>query len=64
MAHFEKLSLVAEVTFKKGAQTVKNAELLGYGAKSLNVQGFDAQAKISVFSQLALLSNNIKLMSY
>ena len=37
---------------------------LGYGRQSLNVQSFDAQAKINVFSQLALQSNYLALMSY
>ena len=37
---------------------------LGYGPQSLNVYGFDAQAKINIFYQLALLSNNLVLMSY
>ena len=37
---------------------------LGYGPQSLNVYGFDAQAKINIFYQLALLSNNLALMSY
>ena len=34
------------------------------GPESLNVYGFDAQAKINVFYQLALLSNNLVLISY
>ena len=37
---------------------------LGYGPQSLNVYGFDAQTKINVFYQLALLSNNFVLMPY
>ena len=37
---------------------------LGYGPQYLNVYGFDAQAKINVFYQLALVSNNLVLMSY
>ena len=37
---------------------------LGYGLQILNVYGFDAQAKINDFYQLALLSNNLVLMSY
>ena len=37
---------------------------LGYGPQSLNVYGFDAQAKINAFYQLAPLSNNLVLMSY
>ena len=37
---------------------------LGYGPQSLNVYGFDAQTKVNGFYQLALLSNNLALMSY
>ena len=37
---------------------------LGYGPQSLNVKGFDVQAKVNAFYQLALLSNNLSLMSY
>ena len=37
---------------------------LGYGLQILNVYSFDAQAKINDFYQLALLSNNLVLMSY
>ena len=37
---------------------------LAYGPKSLNMQGFDTQAKIDIFYQLVLLSNNLVLMSY
>ena len=37
---------------------------LGYGPQSINVYGFDAPAKINNFFQLALLSNNLVLMSY
>ena len=37
---------------------------LGYGSQSLSVYGFDAQTQINVFNQLALLSNNLALMSY
>ena len=37
---------------------------LAYGPKILNMQGFDAQAKINIFYQLVLLSNNLVLMSY
>ena len=36
---------------------------LGYGSKTFNTKGFDAQAKMIVFYQLALLSNNLVLMS-
>ena len=31
---------------------------LGYGPQSLNIYGFDAQAKINYFYQLTLLSSN------
>ena len=37
---------------------------LGYDPQSLNVYSFDAQAKTNVFYQLALVSNNLVLMSY
>ena len=37
---------------------------LGYGPQSSNVYGFDALTKVNVFYQLALLSNNLILMSY
>ena len=37
---------------------------LGYGPQRLNGYGFDAQTKINFFHQLALLSNNLVLMSY
>ena len=37
---------------------------LGYGPQSLKVYDFDAQAKVNVFYQLALLSNNLVFMSY
>ena len=37
---------------------------LGYGPQSLNVKGFDVQAKVNAFYQLTLLSNNLSLMSY
>ena len=37
---------------------------LGYDPQSLNLYSFDAQAKIYDFYQLALLSNNLVLMSY
>ena len=38
---------------------------LGYGPKSFNLQGYDAQAKLYVYiSQLAMLSNNHVLKSY
>ena len=37
---------------------------LGYAPKSLNVQGFNAQAKINFFYRLVLLSNRLLLMSY
>ena len=37
---------------------------LGYGPQSLNVKGVDVQAKVNAFYQLALLSNNLSLMSY
>ena len=37
---------------------------LGYGPQNLNVYVFDVQAKINDFYQLALLSNNLVLMSY
>ena len=37
---------------------------LGYDLQSLNVYGFDAQAKIIFFYRLALLSKNLVLMSY
>ena len=37
---------------------------LGYGSQSLNIYGFNAQSKINVFYQLAVLSNNLVLMSY
>ena len=43
---------------------LKNQICLGYGPQSLNVYGFDAQSKINVFYQLALLSNNLVLISY
>ena len=34
------------------------------GPKSFNVQGFDTQAKINIFYQLTLVSNNFVLISY
>ena len=37
---------------------------LEYGPQSLNVNGFDTQAKIYDFYQLALLFNNLVIMSY
>ena len=37
---------------------------LGYGPQSLNIYGFNTQSKINVFYQLAVLSNNLVLMSY
>ena len=43
---------------------LKIQSCLGYGPQSFNVCGFDAQAKINVFYQLALVSNNLVLMSY
>ena len=43
---------------------LENPSCLRYGPESLNVYGFDAQAKIIVFYQLALLSNNLVLISY
>ena len=43
---------------------LKILSCLGYGPKTFKVQGYDAQAKTSVFIQLTLLSNNLVLMSY
>ena len=43
---------------------LKIPSCLGYGLQSLNVYGFDAQTKVNGFSQLALLSDNLVLMSY
>ena len=37
---------------------------LGYRQRSLNVNGFDALAKINVFNQMALLYNTLVFMSY
>ena len=34
------------------------------GPQSFNVQGFDTQAKINIFYQLTLVSNNFVLISY
>ena len=42
--------------------SVRNSDFLGCGSKSL--KDTDAHAKINVFYQLALLSNNLVLMSY
>ena len=36
---------------------------LGYGPQRLNVYSFNAQSKINVFFQLALLSNNLVILS-
>ena len=38
--------------------------MLMIGSKSFTVKGYDVQAKINVFSQLTLLSNNLLLTSY
>ena len=49
---------------KKLQMQLEIPSCLGYGPKSFNVQGFYAQAKINIFYQLPLVSNNFVLISY
>ena len=50
--------------FKKLHMQLEIPSCLGYSPKSFNVQGFYAQAKINIFCQLPLVSNNFVLISY
>ena len=49
------------VVIKRGRWNIYKYSFERWG---LNVQGVDAQAKINDFYQLALLSNNLVLISY